>query len=461
MKISSIAKQTGTAVGRVAEDLFRGAVEDFTRGTLGGPSTTAPGAPRRTVPLNEWVASSYAAALAGTNYRPKLKFLFKIQFIFKESILQAMEQQGLIDAERARRIRGNEFTFMVKTVDRPKIDFEYEDEVNRYNFRTKVLKRIRHRELTVTFMDDTGNRVFDFFRLVMMAYSPITRRQLLRDGSIDAVPDALSADLGSGMEFSGAATNLNDIAHRGALGTLGGSTTDLTTLISTIRIKQIFIDPQGGGENNRLAGATKAVSFDFMNPRVVSFDLDDMSHETSDPNLLTMQFDYDWMEMVDGGSLQGPTLPEQSAVGQGIDAAPADISVIPGGSTAGGPSAGRILGSTVRNVLGRAAGQLTAEAVNRTVQTIAGGGAIGRIVGSAVGNATGGAIGGIVSSGVGNALGGIVSGARFDLSIGAGTQAGARASSSPVIDGARGGGQASASIVAASSSFWKKNPGIS
>jgi hypothetical protein len=431
-KISDIAKQTKTATGQVAETIFGGAVEDFIRGRgegLRNGEEGLEGAARTPAPLNTWIATSYAAALAGsTSYRPKLKFLFKIEFLFKPGVLDNLVSAGLITSAVKTSIERNEFTFMVKTVDRPKVDFEYEEDVNMYNFRTKVLKKIRHRELTVTFLDDTGNRVFNFFRIMMMIYSPIVRRQVDRDGGTSRPADSL-ADA-NGMFFGGVKKDKKDSAHRAAVDT------DVGGALSAIRIKQIFVNPGSPS----LRSAVREVTFDFMNPRVVSFDLDDLSHEASDANLLTMQFDYDWMEMVDVGVLQNNDSPSFTVRSPGALTAPSDISI-----TRAGPldSTGSVISSAVGGVLGNVAQKLTSDLVNKAVRSIPGGGRLASAIGARAGSLLGSAASGTINS--------LVDGVGQDI---------ARAVRSPVIDSNKVPPAGTTAYSPSSGATGNINPGI-
>jgi len=385
--ISPILKSTKIALERQASDKFGAAVEEFSRGTL-GPLLGVPNPPSSSSNRNDgsFYSSSYAAALAGgTSYRPKLKFLFKVEFVFTAEAKAAYPN-----------LASQDFTFMVKSVDRPKIDFEYEDDINMYNFRTKVLKKIRHRELTLTFMDDTGNRVMNFFRAIMMIHSPITRRQLRREGST-GIPDSLSIQEGNGMNFSAINdAKSNDTAIRGTL------TSEVGNVIQTIRVKQMYVNP-----GSQLGAAVEETIFDFLNARLVSFDLDDLSHEGSDANLVTMQFDYDWMEIVQVGPLQGPDGPFYNITTPGINGAPVDFS--PTGRGVNPQGGGNPFANIITNQLGRATQKITSSAINRTVQSIAGNGRFASLIGSQASNILGGLVGaasrnlgaGFISGGVG------------------------------------------------------------
>jgi len=380
-QLTPILNGTKIALERQASEKFGAAVEEFTRGTLGPALGISASDSTATTNRNDgsFYSSSYAAALAGgTSFRPKLKFLFKVEFVFTEEAKAA--------APELARQNSQDFTFMVKSVDRPKIDFEYEDDVNMYNFRTKALKKIRHRELTMTFMDDTGNRVLDFFRILMMLHSPITRRQMLRQNAGSeagrlAPPDAMSIREGNGMNFSQLPEQANDTAIRGTINSNVGNA------IQTVRVKQIYVNP-----GSVIGNAVEETIFDFMNARLVSFDLDDLSHEGSDANLITMQFDYDWMEIVNTGPLSKPDGPSYNVATPGVHGAPVDVSPAGGGAT-NPQGAGGIFGSIISNSIGRAGQQITSSAINRAVQSIAGKGQFASLISSHASNIVGGLVG--------------------------------------------------------------------
>lgn len=418
----SLAKQAGTSIQNEAQRQLGGAVEDFVRGKLKIPTQAAAGVglrPDQQPRSTSWDATSYAASLAGaTSVRPKLKFLFKVQFFFSAEVIR-----------QAPWLQRNDFTFMIKQVDRPKVDFEYEDDINMYNFRTKALKKIKHRELTVTFLDDVGNNVFDFLRTMLLIYSPITRGSIYRDGNVNELIKVDGWKQGNGMAFSGFLESGDptfgaDIAHRAVFNQNAGNAIDC------IRIKQIFIDPTTtpGTKDS----AVKAVFYDFANPRIVSFDLDDLSHESSDANLFTMQFDYDWMEMTkhdrllatgDGGPRQD--FPVAGLAGQqGVTGSGAPTDILMGQSTqatagraqalSAGNSAGRAnpFANILGGIAGKSAQQLTSTLVNKAVQQIGGNGIMGSILRQAAGSAVSGlssAAGGLVQSAVADKAGGLFS----------------------------------------------------
>ena len=463
LDVSKVLRSTKTALEKQATDSFGSVVEDFARGKLGGASTSTIGKLGADQPFRPgtWNATSYAAALAGaTPARPKLKFLFKVQFVFNEQILNQFP------GDLARKLRENNFTYMIKSVDRPKVDFEYEDDVNIYNYRTKVLKKIRHRELTVTFMDDVGNSVFDFFRALMMIYSPITRDSVKRDGNVTALPNTTRFQLGSGMTFSNLSEfKQDDTAHRGVVNSAAGNA------IEVIRVKQIFVDPTASPQDSQ--SAVKAVFYDFINPRLVSFDLDDLSHELSDANLLTMQFDYDWLEMTkhdkllstgDGGPAQNITVASKTG-GTSASGVPTDIlsgvnaqqSTMRGGPQVSGKGEANPFLNILSGAATNAVRTLTSDAVNKAVRQIAGS---GKFANSAVGRVL---VGGVTTavSGVSQSVGGLVGGAvrdRLGGLMSTVNQSSARAVSPLFNDTATVGADRASSTQSSSDFYASDNP---
>lgn len=423
--ISSLLKGAGAQAVNVTAGASGAEVENFSREQLaklpgiGGDFKTSATSARPTH-SSIWDATSYAAALAGkTELRPKLKFLFKVQFFFSPEILNKFEGAGSQFQPMLKQLQENKFTFMVKQVDRPKVDFDYEEDINQYNFRTKALKRITHRELTITFMDDVGNNVIDFFRAMLMIYQPVTRGSILRDNRPNerARGDEL---MGSGMDFKTTGV-ANFASHRDVLDTVAGQA------ISVIRLQQIFLNPSDS------AKPIKAIFYDHINPRLKSFDLDDLTHESSDPNLLTMQFDYDWLEVtkhdnvltnglgssavntivpsayvqakdekfgnVQGATFTGAGISGDMLSGLAKDTKPDTVSNAKGS----GPNA---FASILNNLSGNVSKSLTANVLNKAVKTVAGNGAFAN---SMIGRAVTGSLNNVasnISGSIGNAVSG-------------------------------------------------------
>jgi len=379
---STVLGGSKIALEQVAVSQFGAAVENFTRNKLQsvtGVNLTDPKVDRTA----GWYSTSYAAHLANSSMRPKLAFMFKVDFVFSQNPAVQTLLKSVMGTEDQR-----SFSFLVKSVDRPKYDFDYK-EVNQYNFRTKVLQSIKHSDLSMVILDDVGNRLFKFFRFIMAAHSPIMRQGINLDGS----QNPSSSNVGSGMSFSGISDvvgAMKDFAHRGTINTAYGN------IIDHILIRQIYVNPMGN-----LDVAVHEDIYDFVNCRLIRFDLSELSYETNDATALIMQFDYDWLAAYEGGTSPGPG---QSGilyqtpgtgynnVGQGIHGAPLDISPT-GRATGGGNSSG--LGKPYLNILtqgaGRAAQVLTGDALNKITGKLPGG------LGQQINNAVGGMIGNIAT----------------------------------------------------------------
>jgi hypothetical protein len=377
--ISSLLKSSGINAERTATQLFGTAVEQFATGPINDALKGAFGKPEtavnRTGQDGTWYATSYAHSLANSQFRPKLKFLFRVEFLFKDEVLSMFGAQG------AAWLRN--FTFMIKSVDRPKVDFEYE-EVNQYNFRTKVLRQIKHRALTMTFMDDVGNNVHEFFRFMMFVHSPITRRSIgNQDKGFDIAAQWAQYSTGSGMAFSRDASGTNDFSHRAVLDT------DIGNAIKAIKVTQMFMQP--GTSREDLSTNAKEVSFLFVNPRVESFDLDDVSHETNDVNVFSMQFDYDFMVMSDMRVLQ-PLDASKSMPPVGT--APGEAAPQGSGGSKNPQGGNNPYMNILSSVAGRAAQKITNEYLGRQIRKVPGLGGVADtitgLVGSGVSNTVGG-----------------------------------------------------------------------
>jgi hypothetical protein len=416
--ILNLLKSSGVSTERTATQVFGLAVEDFAAKPLTKLLTGSNGTNPAPVNRNDgsWYATSFAASAANSQFRPKLKFLFRVEFLFKPEVLAQFAAQSAAWK--------NNFTFMIKSVERPKVEFEYED-INAYNFRSKVLKSIKHRELTMAFIDDVGNNVHEFFRFMMMVHSPITRRSVNASQEIADAYATYSA--GNGMIFSDNLGNTQDFAHRGVINS------DIGNAIQAIKVTQIFMQP--GTSPHDLDTGAKEVSFFFINPRIVSFDLDEVNHESNEANLFSMVFDYDFMVMSDARVLQ-PLPPEKSM--PPVGSAPGESQPTGRASgTAGNPAGNNNPYTSLLSSIGaRAAQKLTSSTVGNLLNRVPGLGTVADAVSS---SAQGFARGQLDSAG--SSISGIVQGIK-NSSTNA-FQSFARPSRDVVVDASTAGRDAS------------------
>jgi hypothetical protein len=279
---SGILKNTGVALEKQAFDMFGAAVNNQAGGMLGAlfgggtPGVTPDQAGDisaanavKTAQTGVWDPTPYASAIGSfaDNFDPKTKFLFKVRFNFHPEILAAAKQLG-VDSDKLMR----ELNFIVKQIDLPKVEFEYE-EVNMYNFRTKVLKCIKNRELNLTFYDDTGNRAMNFVNLYMMLLKPITRQvqspaQHLENFGFAFTQDAFALN-----------TSLRDVLPK-----------NINHILSSIVVEQFYMKLGG----TTLKDAIRLNRFTIVNPRLQSFDIGDHDHEAGGvASTIAAAFDFD------------------------------------------------------------------------------------------------------------------------------------------------------------------------
>lgn len=177
---------------------------------------------------------------------PKLKFNFTISFDYTNMLLGSPV--------------GNEdpykMDFGIKQLTRPNPNIIYED-VNYYNFMTKVAVRVDFGVMTVTFYDDKTNKAHDIFKNYMEAISPITNVSRSSAPLLHRNGQSTSSSLGP---MQGGAEN---------------------GPIKNIRVTHI---------TNHL---NKTVVYDFLNPKIQNVILDELDMTQSDVNTITFTFLYD------------------------------------------------------------------------------------------------------------------------------------------------------------------------
>lgn len=210
-------------------------------------------------------ASPYAVDLIGR--APKFKFLFVVQFVPAPGYGPLGGQDfGPLD-----------MAFVVKRSSRPNLKFHHED-VNYYNFRTKVITKTEFEDMNMSFHDDTLNLGTQFYHSYMRAMSPITGIE-----ASGAQPDLLEQ---GGMDFVGntLAENqiINQIAASKYAASSGTLVNDQKQVFSEIRIYHLF------DNGNRMN------VWRFFNPRISALNLDDLDMANgTEGSEITLSFNYD------------------------------------------------------------------------------------------------------------------------------------------------------------------------
>lgn len=221
----------GTAVGG-AVNLFAKAVDSLSGSNIANSTllSQATGGAQAVAATNgDWTAGHYANDLV--NHAPKFKFLFKVLF----------SGFGTRD-----------FYYYVTAVDKPRIRFNHAD-VNFYNFRSKVLTSVLFEPINITFLDETGDSVNQFFATYLKTQSGQGGGNL---------------GINNGYTKSSSSLEYKNGYSQGV----------------SITVEQIF---GNGTSSNR---------FVFLNPRIESFDFDELSMEENGGSTMTVQFHYDGIQ---------------------------------------------------------------------------------------------------------------------------------------------------------------------
>lgn len=285
--ISGIVRQSGVALESQAFSTFGAAVSNQVgprlSGLFGGPQAAPSANPNsaETVARNAqngvWDSTRYATSIVDSaGIFPKTKFLFTIEFKFHPSVAKLAASIANIDTDEFAR----DLSFVIKQIDLPTYEFEYE-QVNMYNFKTKILKQINHRELNLSFYDDNKNSAMDFVRTYLEILVPISRRS---DYPLDTKFDD------HGFAFSNVLGALNTSMRNPLPG-------NAKEILSELKINQFYHAPRSS------PSPTSSIlynTFTFTNPRLSNIDISDQDHEQSGPNTIAAVFDFDSINITTG-----------------------------------------------------------------------------------------------------------------------------------------------------------------
>lgn len=228
-----------------------------------------------------WEYPSAGAELADTKnnqYTPKYKFQFIVD------IQLAPELDGSVATAQ------KNFTFLATEIDRPTFKYAME-ELNSYNFRFSVAKKMTFDPVTVTMLDDNANYGMRLMMSVAKSISPILNT------------NQVSVDIEStnGMDFTKqqAYYEKNNNAYVASVGPVQGAdlwlnnqTSDTTSPIASITIYHLY--DKSGFVN----------LYQYINPKITELDFDKvtMTDASGQVNEIKFSFVYDWVNVTDSVS---------------------------------------------------------------------------------------------------------------------------------------------------------------
>lgn len=239
-----------------------GAIQDFQNleRLVGGIIT---GNPRREARFRDQCVSPYARDLV--NRAPKHKFMFVVEFVLNEPYAGQFTEDVL-----------KELAFVVKRTSRPNISFDYE-EVNYYNFRSKVLKRQEYQPMSMAFYDDHNGKAITFWNRYLEAISPLARFQNAGDSVFQKLLEE------RGMDFENSTAGTSSLDPQG-----GGASGSATTVIDKIKLYHFY------------KAGTRFDLYTFSKPKIMELQLDELDMSQSEGNEVAFTFGYDALFMETG-----------------------------------------------------------------------------------------------------------------------------------------------------------------
>lgn len=211
---------------------------------------------------------------AGSNamIAPKQRFLFQVEIDLNPLVYQAVSRE-------VSELVLKKFGFFVKSIDRPKVEYIYED-VNMYNYRTRVHTQTKQQPIKMNFWDDARNTVGEFINIYRKAHSAAARQETMEAGN----PEETGFTFSHGILDA----SIRDFSHRSFL------PNNAKTFIKKLVVKQIY-----STHSTHQSSAFALTEYTFLNPVITSFDIDDVNHESNESNGVMVEFQYDSLHIDD------------------------------------------------------------------------------------------------------------------------------------------------------------------
>jgi len=223
---------------------------------------------------------------------PKFPFMFATKFNLHPDFVGLFGGAAFPDGSPS---------WFVKQAGRPNMNYEYE-EVNMYNYRTRILKRSEFQPVSLTMYDDLKDATGSWWNTYIRLMSPITNiasqvRQEYEEGGMNWEPafiDSLATDEdlrvgdGSVTKATPTETGITPIGADYSAGTgVLPSISDLgnVDILQSIQIMHI------------LEFGKKMILYTYRNPKFTEIRFNDLDWEQSGPSTLETTFQYDAFEI--------------------------------------------------------------------------------------------------------------------------------------------------------------------
>jgi len=211
---------------------------------------------------------------AGADH-PKYKFNYVISFNYRDTIKKALPDRASFGADETQTTNQDKMrsvSFGIKQASRPNPSVVYQD-INIYNYRTKVATKVDYGTITLVFYDDVNNRAHDIFSTYLRTISPIAN---------------VSNTLYANMYDTIAQGEVQDSAFPdvSSLGVLNNA--ESLGPIQSITLTQMLPFRSDG-----VSASESSVQYIYMNPKITNMNLDDVDATVSDVSTVAMTFVYD------------------------------------------------------------------------------------------------------------------------------------------------------------------------
>lgn len=189
----------------------------------------------------------------GYSDAPKQRFTFTVEFRFRTGLgIQGSDDMNAMD-------------FAVKQATRPTSIVSYQD-VNFYNFRTRVATKREIGTSSITFYDDNKNKAHDIYESYLKTLSPVENL------------DRSQADL-------------LDTQGQGGSASIGPLTVNRHGILQNIRLTHHY-------NRSYTPGDTAKIHYDYLNPKITTMVLDELDMTQSEAPTVTFNFIYDGVNIV-------------------------------------------------------------------------------------------------------------------------------------------------------------------
>lgn len=197
--------------------------------------------------------SAYAIDLIP--YAPKFNFMFMVEFIFQPDYAD----MGLQETSQLDRNESIKFKYLCRSFTRPTVRTEHE-EVNMYNLRTQIPKKVIYEPVTLKLLDDNKNSSMVFLEKYLKAFSPVARVHPQRQDLMEI----------QGMDYSPYVNTQNKTGNiisnnllTNSSASMGGLVRENRTILRKVEVYHMF------------NYGMRANKYSFLNPKITQFDISD------------------------------------------------------------------------------------------------------------------------------------------------------------------------------------------